>query len=117
MSELPEDSSLGWPPPDPERMARRRPASKPVSAFTYDEGHLTTHQQVAAFRRRQQHDIGRHMVTPTDDTAIYPPLSPNPDRDELDEDRQRSMAMSEGPWMNGEGDCLGDFGVDEDEER
>ena len=57
------------------------------------------------------------MVTPTDPTAIDAPPSPNPDGDELDEDRQRSIAMSEGPWMNREGDRLGDFGVDEDEER
>lgn len=120
-----DDTSLSWPPPDPDRMQRKvSQGFDREEAFTQHGPELTGQESIEAFRRRQQADMQRwkapesyvqrrkpfakRLETMAGDNEEY-------GSDGTDNDESMSDSGEEG-WKNSEGERLGDFGVDEDVE-
>ncbi|MCJ1283658.1 Palmitoyltransferase [Xylographa opegraphella] len=116
-----EDPWLTWPPPDPDRVARKPVFVSTDDAFVHQDPDVSSRDQLDAFRHRQQEDLRRRA-------AIEPPAyrrQPFHQRyQELTlnqgnkQDRSPNFVSAEGEeaWRNSEGDRLNDFGVDEDVE-
>ncbi|KAI5306383.1 Palmitoyltransferase [Ascosphaera pollenicola] len=108
------DDNVTWPPPDPERMAKSRFIPTEDEAFTYLEPSDDPQSRMEAFRRRQQQDLLRRRIVPSNyDTG---PRAPKTD-DVLDDAYSGSEVSSEEDlehWTNSEGERLRDFGVDEE---
>ncbi|KAL8767348.1 MAG: hypothetical protein Q9209_006111 [Squamulea sp. 1 TL-2023] len=103
------DPNTSWPPPDPDRMPRRRYNLEDHDPFTHQD-HATV-IDIQAFRQRQQKD---HMRFANGDSFItrrgFSHISdqlPDPINDE------RSNDIGPG-WKDSDGDRLQDFGVDEE---
>ncbi|EDN10470.1 conserved hypothetical protein [Histoplasma mississippiense (nom. inval.)] len=117
-----EESTLSWPPPDPDRMYKPMPRNNYGSDFTHEQNYLSQSQEVEAFKLRQREDFRRQQaasevqrrrpfhkrymqnVGMTD----FPGLSES-------ESGENSDSGEEG-WRDSEGDRLRDFGVDEEVE-
>ncbi|KAI9755189.1 MAG: hypothetical protein M4579_004386 [Chaenotheca gracillima] len=123
----PKDSSVIWPPPDPERLPRsfRGPSASDAntSPFLHDHaaGNGDSSREVEAFRRRQREDMKRWPKRPMYDTRdeAYEELEEiygEGEDDYLDDDDDAASYVEEGEWTNLEGDRLRDFGVDEETE-
>jgi len=103
-----EDPSIGWPPPDPDRIPRAKRSFNPGEAFVHSPGG----NDLDAFRKRQQADIQRRQPFHNryDEASIQ---ANNPIPKQLytkgDEEGEES-------WRNAEGEALNDFGVDQDVE-
>jgi palmitoyltransferase len=115
-----EDLSLPWPPPDPEKDQRKR---KLVQIPPRLAGHASyTEAEVAAFRDRQAQDLrrrGPRKANEDDPFVDQPgavPRAQASDEDDSDDDSEDEDELQpwEKSWVNGEGDSLADFGVDED---
>ncbi|KAF4635447.1 hypothetical protein G7Y89_g2643 [Cudoniella acicularis] len=104
-----EDEGTLWPPVDPEKVpAPRFNLAQHASIRDYD----TVEEQVAAFKRRQEEDFQRRMLSKDH-------VGSGSDRDEDYEndyeEYEEGMDGEEG-WTNAEGDRLRDYGVDEEAE-
>ncbi|KAH7123829.1 DHHC palmitoyltransferase-domain-containing protein [Dendryphion nanum] len=124
-----EDASLSWPPPDPDRLQKKRTVAvgRPEEAFTYRDVGLTPEETLAAFRKRQEEDVVRRRKpfvervetqmardngledSEEDDEEIFE------ERTDTKGSRRGSLSGEEG-WRNSEGERLRDFGLDEDVE-
>lgn len=115
-----EDSSLTWPPPDPDRMPRATRKKENENPFTYGEGNDEQNASVEAFKRRQQKDLERWAHT--SDVHRMRPFYKRYDRRATDENQSDLDASANGSesgeegWRNAEGERLRDFGVDEEVE-
>ena len=106
-----------WPPPDPDRMPRRIRTLDPSDAFTHQERSTSSHEQIEAFRKRQEEDFQRRSATGTLN------LRRRPFNERYEDDHPDASDVFPAPadsgeeaWKNSEGDRLNDFGVDEDAE-
>ena len=116
------DSSLSWPPPDPDRMPRLGNQPSFEQPFVYGADMSTHQNNVDAFRRRQREDLKRYDAGAT--TSIR--RRPFRERYEKTDDRDEPLTSKSGQfddsgsgeegWRDSEGDRLDDFGVDEDAE-
>ncbi|KAL9102924.1 MAG: hypothetical protein Q9163_001984 [Psora crenata] len=95
-----------WPPPDPDRMPRHRLSYHDQTAFTRHQEHLTTQEQIAAFRRRQQEDLKRF------DGGSSSAIKGGSVRKEFVADNTVG-GLGGHAWRDCEGEGLDDFGVDE----
>ncbi|KAF2403886.1 zf-DHHC-domain-containing protein [Trichodelitschia bisporula] len=110
-----EDPSIGWPPPDPDRIPRvPRPASGPPAPSTHQGS-----SEVASFRKRQAENMKRWRDSPTvrrrqpfharyEANREFSDYGGSSEEEEVDE--------GEEAWRNSEGERLQDFGVDEEVE-
>lgn len=100
-SQLPDHSSSlidpesDWPPPDPDRIARKTVGSR--HGFTFGQDCDSNQNYIEAFQKRQREDLQRFNG------------GFHNRKNAIDE---KSMSKEEA-WQNSEGDRLGDFGVDE----
>ena len=95
-----------WPPPDPDRMPKQELSGRNRAAFTHDEANMTTEEQVAGFRRRQEEDLKRFdggNVSAVDQSRL---------RMEASKSKANYILDGHG-WRDSEGERLDDFGVDE----
>ncbi|MCJ1417053.1 Palmitoyltransferase [Xylographa parallela] len=115
------DSSVTWPPPDPDRVARKPVFASTEDAFIHQDPDVSNKDHLDAFRRRQQEDLKRRQAVESPAYRRKPfhqrykePVSDK----ENTQDTSVSFMASEGEeaWRNSEGDRLNDFGVDEDVE-
>lgn len=109
------DSSTSWPPPDPDRMHRKKldyvqPPSLEVSSHDYAQ----------AFRERQRLDFARLRPTPAlsasqrvnqevSQTNVGPSSLAREDTQNVSDAEGDALA-----WRDSEGERLEDFGVDEE---
>jgi palmitoyltransferase len=105
-----EDSSIGWPPPDPDRIPRAKRSFNPGEAF-----HLAAPgvNDVEGFRKRQQADIQRRQPfrTRSDEASVQETDTSSPKQLYARNDEE-----GEENWRNSEGETLNDFGVDQEVE-
>ncbi|KAL9129815.1 MAG: hypothetical protein Q9217_001852 [Psora testacea] len=102
-----EFSGALWPPPDPDKMPRRRFSYQDRTAFTRDLDGMTTQEQVVAFHRRQEEDLKRFDGGAS--SAIRPPVA---GRQGTESNQTRNLGGH--VWRNPEGETLDNFGVDQD---
>ncbi|KKZ63112.1 hypothetical protein EMCG_02489 [[Emmonsia] crescens] len=117
-----EESTLSWPPPDPDRMYKPMPWNNYGNGFIGEQKYPSQSEETEAFKRRQREDFQRRQAgsevqrrrpfheryIQNMETADFPDLS----RSESGAD---SDSGEEG-WRDSEGDRLRDFGVDEEVE-
>ncbi|OJD19949.1 hypothetical protein AJ78_00143 [Emergomyces pasteurianus Ep9510] len=115
-----EESTLSWPPPDPDRMYKPMPWNNHGNGFTSEQRYTSQGEEVEAFKHRQREDIQRRELglevqrrrpfhrryIQNMEIAGVPDLSGS-------ESGVDSNSGEEG-WRDSEGDRLGDFGVDEE---
>ena len=102
-------------------MLRKERFTSPGHAFLHHQEHISNHQQIEAFRRRQQLDLNRYRTETSLDSR-------NPSLESIEELSFRdnavqtsdidheTISLDQGSWRNNEGDRLNDFGVDEEAE-
>jgi palmitoyltransferase len=115
-----------WPPPDPDRGYKRHMKAVNGDAFVYQNEELSKEDTVAAFRQRQDQDVVRKRrpfverleervkdEDEDDEDYVY-----GDDASDAGRDEKETYGNGEGEegWRNAEGECLKDFGVDEDVE-
>ncbi|KAJ9646608.1 Palmitoyltransferase [Coniosporium tulheliwenetii] len=115
-----EDSSVTWPPPDPDRIPRVRRQFNPEEAFIHKEGYVDTYDEVEAFRQRQQEDLQR-WKRPPNEVQRRRPFHERLEKsvaaeveDGYSSPDEQDGAPGEEAWRNSEGERLADFGVEED---
>ena len=115
----PADPSIGWPPPDPDRMPRVRSQYDPAEEAAFKSGYSIS--EIEEFRSRQRHDVKRfaasdetirrrqvfHKRFDSSDSANVQPIEDH----ELDDSQE-----GEESWRTREGESLSDYGVDEEVE-
>ncbi|MCJ1389333.1 Palmitoyltransferase [Xylographa bjoerkii] len=116
-----EDPWVTWPPPDPDRVARKPVFASTDNAFTHQDSGVSNKDHLDAFRQRQQEDLKRYQVVepPAYRRKPFHQRYKEPESDKTNKEDQclNSLAMEgEEAWRNSEGDRLNDFGVDEDVE-
>ena len=121
-----EDPSLGWPPPDPDRMPRFRSPPRPEEAFTYPNRPLTDYDEIEELKKRQAADLKRwqgqdgirHRRAFLERHSRGPIGPPEPVRlVELVENNEDDVSGSESGeegWQDSGGNRLKDYGVDEE---
>ena len=115
------DPWVTWPPPDPDRIARKPVFASTNDAFIHQDPEFSNRDQLEAFRRRQQEDLKRHQTV---EPRAYRRKPFHQRYKELASDKENKQDRSlrftategEEAWRNSEGDRLNDFGVDEDVE-
>ena len=118
-----DEVSRTWPPPDPDRIPRWRRPLDSSQAFVFQETPLSDHEEVQAFKNRQEEDLYRRQRTSgvirrrpfhnRHDSALHP------DQNIVDGSGDGSSAHSdsgEEGWRSPDGERLRDYGVDEDAE-
>ncbi|KAL8645214.1 MAG: hypothetical protein Q9226_007399 [Calogaya cf. arnoldii] len=116
-----EDPNTIWPPPDPDRMPRRQ-----YSLADHDDPFTAPDFDVSAFRERQRRDY-RRFARDDDGAGIKrrTPFERSTDasddgEEEIEEGEEEKWAEEKRDeihdWRNVDGDCLRDFGVDEEVE-
>lgn len=114
------DSSISWPPPDPDRIRRTTRKPDQIQGFTYPSSTLSSEGYIEAFRQRQQEDLKRFTKETPTITRRKPFHDPYRIHDNGKEPfLQRSTSTSKPggeAWRNFDGDRLDDFGVDENTE-
>lgn len=116
-----QDSSVSWPPPDPDRIPRVPRSFDPGDAFIHQSDSYSDKIEVGAFRKRQQEDMMRFQSIPSKAYRRVPfhdRYSSEKDNEDLEGSDGTANGSSGGEegWRNSEGDRLRDFGVDEDAE-
>ena len=115
-----EDPGTSWPPPDPDRMPRVQRGQDAMEAFTVQHSGMNDHDEVKAFRRRQEEDYRRRFVhDPVLRRKAFHKrygsnASSNVDEDAIDYDEY--YGSGEEGWQDSGGNRLKDYGVDEDVE-
>ncbi|KAK2795753.1 Palmitoyltransferase [Onygenales sp. PD_12] len=117
-----EENTLSWPPPDPDRMNKLAPQINLEEAFTYQRQYHSQHEEIEAFKTRQDEDIRRRQTGPEIERrrpfheryAHYAEMAGDSDLSESE--RGGNSDSGEEGWRDSEGDRLGDFGVDEEVE-
>lgn len=114
------DTSVSWPPPDPDRMIRTtRFLNGSSEAFTFQNETMSNEDQIKRFRQRQEQDIGRIQAQVSKRRPFRDRFKAANNGSEpihpLPTDREASDGGEEA-WRNSEGERLDDFGVDEDVE-
>lgn len=120
-----EDATTTWPPPDPDRLYRRR-VKEDGPAFTYRDAELSKEDTLAAFRARQAEDEVRRRkpfverLESIRDRGVDDDAYEHADdaSEEAEDEGRKYGEGDEGEegWRNSEGERLKDFGVDEDVE-
>ena len=122
-----EDADTTWPPPDPDRLYRRR-VKEDGPAFTYRDADLSKEDMLASFRARQAEDEIRRRkpfvermegLKEERDHGMggYDDFVDDASEEAEDEGRKYGeQGEGEEGWRNSEGERLKDFGVDEDVE-
>lgn len=110
------DESIGWPPPDPDRIPRIARSYDSSQPFIYEP----TEKGIEAFRKRQEEDQRRWLQDGELAIRRRRPFHEryDPDADgliSLTDDESEAEEGEEG-WKNSEGERLRDFGVDEETE-
>ncbi|KAF2456870.1 Palmitoyltransferase [Lineolata rhizophorae] len=119
-----EDTSVSWPPPDPDRIPRIKRTFNSEDALVYNQyGQTNDREDIEAFRRRQAEDLKRwnsnaggiqrrkpFYTRATEDGRMFD------GSDASDVDIGNMEGGGEEGWRNSEGERLRDFGVDEDVE-
>ncbi|KAL9578682.1 MAG: hypothetical protein Q9212_005566 [Teloschistes hypoglaucus] len=108
------DPGSSWPPPDPERMLRRRYKIADMNPFTY--GADASGLDVQGFRERQNQDALRFANgrdNPIGPTSFLRGGENSPQQDTDDEQDNVGTAPT---WRDSAGEQLQDFGVEEDAE-
>lgn len=103
-----EDPSIGWPPPDPDRIPRAKRSFNPGEAFVLSPGV----NDVEEFRKRQQADIQRRQPF----HSRYDEASVQEHNTLPTQLYARNGEEGEENWRNAEGETLNDFGVDQEVE-
>ena len=113
------DPTIGWPPPDPDRMPREKPQYDPAEEAAFNAAY--TKSEIEDFRRRQREDLGRYQGTngsirrrqvfhkrfdSTDETKVEP----------VEDEEVDGSDEGEESWRTREGESLADYGVDEEVE-
>lgn len=118
-----DDVSRSWPPPDPDRIPRRRRSFNPSQAFVYQQPTSSAHEEVQAFKQRQKDDLDRRQRTSevirrkTFHDRHTNRLHPEQSLTDRDEGNISAHSDSgEEGWRSPEGDRLADYGVDEEAE-
>lgn len=134
-----EDSNTTWPPPDPDRMYRRREKAANADAFVFANEKLDAQETLAAFRARQAEDevrrrkpfleraeaeVVRRRVEEWDGRGAgagefefeYGDEASGPEEEGEEKKYGEGNDEGEESWRNSEGERLLDFGVDEDVE-
>jgi palmitoyltransferase len=103
-----EDTSIGWPPPDPDRIPRAKRSFNPGEAFV----NAPNINDLEEFRKRQRADIQRRQPFSSryDEAAIQGNDTRPPQL------YTRGDEEGEESWRNAEGETLDDFGVDQEVE-
>jgi palmitoyltransferase len=107
-----EDPGTAWPPPDPDRGYKRPARAANEDAFVYADEGLGGADSVAAFKARQDVDEVRRrkpFVRRLEEEYAY-------GDDASDAEEEEETGEGEEGWRNSEGECLKDFGLDEDVE-
>ncbi|KAL7796844.1 DHHC palmitoyltransferase domain-containing protein [Trichoderma ceciliae] len=104
-----------WPPLDPDKL-RRAGREWGLSRRNFDaelqDAGLPPHEQVEAFRRRQEEDLRRKKVLMAELEEV----------DDYDSDMDDDVRVGDGGsslkgWANADGERLGEYGVDEEAEE
>ncbi|KLJ11197.1 hypothetical protein EMPG_13507 [Blastomyces silverae] len=117
-----EESTVSWPPPDPDRMYKSMPRNNFGNGFSGQQNYASQSQEIEAFKRRQREDFQRRQAmselqrrTPFHKRYIQNmEMMDSPDLSGS-ESGGNSDSGEEG-WRDPEGDRLRDFGVDEEVE-
>jgi palmitoyltransferase len=117
-----EDPSIGWPPPDPDRIPRKMRRMGLDESYNDGVEPKSNEEELEAFRQRQAQDLKRWE-------AKYEPLRRRQpfhqryDKTALQQNDMSSPNMyvegegeGEESWRDNEGQALHDFGVDEEAE-
>jgi palmitoyltransferase len=115
-----ENPGTTWPPPDPDRMPRFDRSEEHTNAFVHESDVLSPHEEMEAFRQRQQADYesrsdyyGVKRRKPFHERFEGETRAPiESDYHEAD---QEADSGEEG-WQDTSGNRLKDYGVDEDVE-
>ncbi|OJI97919.1 hypothetical protein ASPVEDRAFT_126250 [Aspergillus versicolor CBS 583.65] len=113
-----EDSTVSWPPPDPDRIPL--PPRAPQNEFAYGTATNTGHIDVEAFNKRKTADLKRRRAH--GEVERRKPFHARFDEsasDSSDSDggvSDHGSDNGEEAWRNSEGERLRDFGVDEEAE-
>ncbi|ODH50288.1 palmitoyltransferase pfa4 [Paracoccidioides brasiliensis] len=117
-----EESTLSWPPPDPDRMYKPKAPNNSENGFTYEQPYLSQNEEIDAFKRRQMEDARRRQIGSTiqrrrpfhqryiQNVEIWD--SPDLSGSEAEADSD----SCEEAWRDSEGNRLRDFGIDEEVE-
>lgn len=113
------ESSLSWPPPDPDRMRRSNNRTNFSEPFTHEES-VSPNHAIYAFRQRQLEDMKRfdQGAPTTTRQRQFPGRFGSTDQGLskfAPKSRESNDYSSSGEvgWRDSEGDRLDDFGVDE----
>jgi len=90
-------------------------------AFTHPEGQNSNEDLIESFRRRQQDDMRRFHGSQSQFYRRKPfhdryNLKEEQDAEDVPDSQSGGSSAGEEGWRNSEGDCLGDFGVEEEVE-
>jgi palmitoyltransferase len=110
-----EDPGTTWPPPDPDRGYKRPARAANEDAFVYADEGLGGADSVKAFKARQDVDAVRKrkpFVQRLEEEYAFG----NDASDAEEEKEPYGDGEGEEGWRNSEGECLKDFGLDEDVE-
>ena len=109
------EPGMSWPPPDPDKMPSQRKLDEQDGAMFLGDA-ADGDEYIEAFKQRQQNDLRRRRFAPKIQGPAANcgglPGEEDEDEEEVDLDREGS----EKGWRNAEGESLGDYGVDDDED-
>ncbi|OAX79378.1 hypothetical protein ACJ72_06302 [Emergomyces africanus] len=115
-----EESSLSWPPPDPDRMYKPMPWNSHGNGLTSEPNYASQREEIEAFKHRQREDIQRREagLEVQRRKPFHRRYIQNMEMADLhvsseSESGGDSDSGEEG-WRDSEGDRLRDFGVDEE---
>ncbi|EGE79546.2 palmitoyltransferase pfa4 [Blastomyces dermatitidis ATCC 18188] len=117
-----EESTVSWPPPDPDRMYKSMPRNNFRNDFSGEQNYASQSQEIEAFKRRQKEDFKRRQIVSEVQrrTPFHKRYIQNVEMtDSADLSGSESGGNSdsgEEGWRDPEGDRLRDFGVDEEVE-
>ncbi len=112
------DTSISWPPPDPDRMTRSEHRVSRDQEFIRDNEMASDQDRLDSFRQRQNQDLKRFddeysAIARRRIVHDYESGRQTKDSDARSTNAYRIQNGVEG-WQDSEGDRLDDFGVDEE---
>jgi palmitoyltransferase len=113
-----EDEDKLWPPPDPDKVGRAWKKTDPIPGGEmkgFDFGTVDEHKE--AFRQRQEVDYQRQRRLQREGAENRESRIIELDDDEVEDNEDDEAILDNEAWTNAEGETLGDFGVDEDEDE
>ena len=108
------DPSTTWPPPDPDRIARKRPWAVSMEHLSLSGENDTNSERVKNFKARQAKDLYRFDDSlPMQRRRAFHDRYSQEGIMQVEKSHTRDPSKGEEAWKNSEGESLGDFGVDE----